>query len=337
MTIHGARLTLAVLLALLLIGIAPSSRPQPRRLPPAGAGDAILHFATIDRLRAGDGYYDAVGEELRSRRYPTTKVFNWRTPAHLLMVAALSVPVARMLMRVLAFAAVLLTPVSLAGESVAIVLIGILTQIGALATAFRPLAVSAAEVWAGVLIALSLGAYFMKRWEVAAILGVAAIFTRELAAPYCVVCGLLALGARRRNESLVWIVGGLAYATYFGLHAMQVWAHQLPGDPAQLEPWVRWNGLRFILDTLRVNGWLAMVPAWVAALYMVFALAGAASPRVARQVTLPLLTYFLFFTVAGQPFNYYWGFVTAPIWAFAAAHGVHGLHYLLVSARQQAP
>jgi hypothetical protein len=284
-------------------------------------------------VRAGEPYYDAMGDELRRGHYPTTSVFNWRTPAHFVAVARLSVPTARVVLRLLAFAAVLWTPLALAGASPGVALLGIAFQLGALATGFRPLAVGVAEVWAGTLIALSICAYLMQRWPLAALFGVAAVFTRELAAPYALACGLLALRSRRRTEGAIWIAGGLAYVVYFALHAIQVRTHQLPGDLSQLEPWTRWNGLRFVLDTVRVNGWIALGPRPAAVAFAALGLAGLASARLPRQVAAPLVAYLVFFVFAGQPFNYYWGFVTAPLWAVAAAHGLDGLRRLVVSAK----
>lgn len=321
------------LLVLLLVGLLPTSHPAQPESSPKAKGDAFLHLSTIERIAVGDPYYEAVGRELRRGRYPATRVFNWRTPAHFVAVATLSVPVARVLLKVLALAAVLLTILVLARESRGVVVIGAIAQLGAVATAFKPMAVGVAEVWTGVLIALSLCAYVRHRWTAAAALGVVAVFTRELAAPYCVACAVLAMAAHRRKEVYVWIAGGLAYAVYFAVHVSQVWAHQLPSDLSQTESWLRWNGVEFIMATLKVNGWIGLAPP-LTALYMVLALAGAASPRVPRQVALPLLTYFVLFAFAGQPFNFYWGWVTAPIWAFAAAYGIEGVQWLIVSSRR---
>ena len=54
----------------------------------------------------------------------------------------------------------------------------------------------------------------------------------------------------------------------------------------------------------------------------------------APQVRWALLAYFALFAVAGLPFNYYWGFVTAPLWALGLAHAADGLLRLItVSAR----
>ncbi|KKK52141.1 hypothetical protein LCGC14_3107890, partial [marine sediment metagenome] len=44
-------------------------------------GDIALYRAKVDRIHAGEGYYQAAGTEMRTRGYPTGSVFNWRFPA----------------------------------------------------------------------------------------------------------------------------------------------------------------------------------------------------------------------------------------------------------------
>ena len=39
-----------------------------------------LYRAEVDRIRNGEGYYQAAAAELTARGYPTRSVFNWRTP-----------------------------------------------------------------------------------------------------------------------------------------------------------------------------------------------------------------------------------------------------------------
>jgi hypothetical protein len=310
----------------------PVSKAPPKDLPPPGRGDAILHEITIERLRAGEPYYDAVGDSLRQRNYPAAQVFNWRTPAHFELVAALSIPVARTVLQVLAIASIAALPFALRGQRRATQALALLAMMGAVATAVRPQAVVVAEVWAGVFIALSLCAYYARAWVPAAGLGVAAVFFRELAAPYALACGLLAMSERRRGESAVWMAGGAAYLLYFAVHAAQVWAHQQPGDLSHAGSWLRWNGLAFTFATMKVSGWLGSAPHAVAVLYTAAGLASVASPRAPRHVTAPVVSYLALFAVAGQPFNDYWGWVAAPIWAFAAAHGWEGLRALLRQA-----
>ena len=56
------------------------------------------------------------------------------------------------------------------------------------------------ELWSGVLIALSAVLFGLKRPTGGVIAGLAALFFRELAAPYCVLCVVLAAGERRYRE-----------------------------------------------------------------------------------------------------------------------------------------
>ena len=323
-----ALLTLGALILLLIWGLLPASRTPPAEPPPPGKGDSVLYMKVIDRLATGEGYYEALGDELRGDNYPTSSPFNWRTPFHLTMVAWATVPAARLLLKILTLLAVLATAAVLAASGRAFAVVGTLAQMGALATAFRPQAVGVAEVWAGVFVALSACAYCRRWWAAGALLGVSALFVRELAAPYCLACGLLALGARRR-EAGIWIVAGLAYAAYYGLHISEVYAHQAAGDLTHTQPWQQWNGVRFTLATIEVNGWLSFVPGWATVVYMVLALGGAASRTMAPEIKWALLTYFGLFAVVGLPFNYYWGFITAPLWAFGLAHAADGFRRLI--------
>jgi hypothetical protein len=332
-----ARLILGALAAIFVIGLLPSSEPPPKGTPPVGKGDVVLYRTIVDRLRAGDGYYIAVGEELRRGHYPTIPIFNWRTPAHSTMVASLSVPIARRVLQGLAMTGLFLLPLVLARQSAVVIVVAILAQMGAVATVMKPDAVLFGEVWAGVLIALSLCAYYAKQWSVAAVLGIVAVFMRELAAPYCLACGLLAIASRRRRESIVWIVGGTAYVIYYAIHATQSWAHQQPGDLRHVESWIRWNGLTFTIATAQMNSWVRFAPHWIVAAFIVVGLAGSTSTRAPQQVRVSLLTYAALFAVAGQPFDFYWGLVTSPIWAFAVAHGFEGFSQLVNAARAPTP
>lgn len=322
---------LAALTLLLVWGALPSSTPEAtHQPPPPGKGDAALFMKVIDRLAAGEPYYQALGDEMRRDSYPARSPFNWRTPFHLTLLAQTGVPAATLILKLLTLAAVLATAAVLAQVGRTEAVIGTLAQMGALASAFQPQAVAVSEIWAGVLIALSVSAYSRTWWFAGALLGAGAVFIRELAAPYCVACAILSFRVRR-GEAGVWIAAGLAYAAYFGIHVWQVDAHQLAGDLAHEQPWQRWNGVQFTLATIAVNGWLSFVPKWTTAVYMVLALAGTTSRKMVPQVRWALLGYVALFAIAGQPFNYYWGFVTAPLWAFGLAHAPDGLRSLISS------
>ncbi len=337
MTPTHARLILAVLAIVTIWGLLPASVPPTRRPVPPGSGDTARFVKVIDRLRAGEDYYTALGTELRSDNYPAKSVFNWRTPAHLYAIAALGLPAASLLLKLLALGAVLGTALVLSRTSVVAAVLGTFAQLGAVATAFQSRAAAIPDLWAGVFIALALCAYFDRVWAAGALLAVAALFVRELSAPVCIVCGLLALRSRRRTETIVWALAALAYAAYFGWHASEVWSHTRSEDLAHTESWLRWNGLTFLLSTVAVNGWFQFVPRWTIVFFVTAALAGAAAREMVPQCRGSLLTYAALFTVAGLPFNYYWGFITAPIWAFAIAFTPQGMTRLLRMAGSRPP
>ncbi len=85
---------LATLLGLLVVvgvGILYPAVPPRVRLAPSrdtsSTTDAQTFAAVVDRLSAGETYYDAMGVELRNHDYPTLDPFNWRTPLHLSVLA----------------------------------------------------------------------------------------------------------------------------------------------------------------------------------------------------------------------------------------------------------
>jgi hypothetical protein len=327
-----AVLTIAALAGLLAWAVLPAPTPVPQRVPRAGYGDAALYMKVIERIAGGEPYYSALGAELRHDDYPTRSPFNWRTPFHLTLVARTGRPAATLIVKLMALAAVLATAAVLAPLGRTPAAVGTIAQMGALATAFSPGAAGVAEVCAGVLIALSICAYYRAAWTAGALLAVLALFIRELAAPYCIACGLLSLKARRR-EAAVWVAAGVAYSAYYAMHVYQVSAHVLAQDLAHQQSWLQWNGVRFTLATISVNGWLSFVPRWGAAAYMAAGLAGTFAPGIVPQARWAVLTYFALFAVVGLPFNYYWGFITAPLWAFAIGHGPAGLRRLVEAAR----
>jgi len=277
-------------------------------------------------VHGGEGYYDALGSELRSRDYPTRSVFNWRTPLHLELIARLSFGWASILLMVGGFCAIGLAVVPTARSGHA----GL-----ALAQAllmFVPLSVTAmsntflfGEVWAGVLIAISVGWYALGWRHAGAVTGVLAVFFRELALPYVLIGVFLAMRGRRRSELWIWLTGIAGYALYFGLHAMAVMS-RIPssGVAPDVSRWVQFGGLRFLLITSRV-GILLGLPFSVAAVYLpiaVLGLAGWVSP-VAGRVTATVLAYLLAFSVIGLPSaNFYWGAIYTPLLAFGTARSL---------------
>ena len=336
--IEGVRLTtilractVVALLSILFFGLVyapPSQRGTDLR--PQSGGDLELFSSIVARLQAGTPYYVAMGSELRARGYPTASVMNWRTPLHLSTVAVLRIPLARLVFGILGLIVLVAGIWALAPRG------SDATAWGAfcLAGAAMPVVLSHgfvffSEAWCGLLIGLSLAFYARQRWLVAAVCGVLAVFVRELAAPYVLVCGLAALVARRRKESLVWLLGGVAYVIYYAIHASSAHAAMEAGALAHTDGWVRWQGLAFVFSTAEWYAWALLAPRVLVPLVVTGGLAATAAPAAPVQLRLGILAYVSTFAIIGQPFNSYWGLVTAPLWAFGLAYSVDGVRWIL--------
>jgi len=317
------------LLALLALGFWRNIGPiRPMGKPNS---DVDLNTRTIERIRAGEPYYDVVGEELRRGDYPTKPVFNWRTPLFYEYVAAVSIPRAASILTVLGVAAVILGAMARGIWGAAMVTGAVLP-----ALLMRPAGVVLSEVLCGVLITASIGLYY-RSWRIAAVLcGVLALFIRELALPYVAVCGVIAMTSNRRAESGCWILGGIAYTAYYALHAHAAYAHMQATDLVRQHSYLAWPGYTFVLSTVRVNGWLLLLPALLTPIAPVAGLAGALAPGVPRQLAWSLLIYAVLFCLIGQPFDFYWGFVTVGLWAYAFTHTVAGARVLALAWRPSA-
>jgi hypothetical protein len=186
--------------------------------------------------------------------------------------------------------------------------------------------------WSGVLIGLSLAAYLWSAWLPAALLGVSALFVRELSAPYCVACMALAIRARRRQEVIVWMGGLAIFALYYGAHALQVADQIRADDLAHRRSWVQFGGLSFWLATIKTSKALFLAPRVVLAAVCVLLVSALWSRTLPTHVRWSVIAYSLFFAVAGQPFNDYWGFVSAFVYAVALAYGPDGLWTLVTGA-----
>lgn len=316
----------------LAIGIAGALRTAPKQtlIPESydpkktDTADLALYKKTVDRVHAGENYYSALGGVLRSAHRPTNSPLNWRTPLQLTLVGVLPDLIwSRAILGIIGILALLSAFAIMTKEELGILAaVQVLLMLGPLLMCFSPDGVYFAEVWAGAMIAASVGAYAMGSRKMGIALAIAALFFRELALPYVLVCGLIALYEKRRKEVLVLAAGVAAYAVYFGAHYIKVLALLTPADIANPAGWVQFGGLGFLLRASCV-GWLMILPAWVTAVYLpvsVLGLAGWTSP-IARRVLLTVGIYLAAFAVVGHSVNLYWGALYTPLLAFGAVMG----------------
>jgi len=279
--------------------------------------DTKMYARVIDRLRAGEGYYQALGTELRKGGYPSRSVLNWRTPFHLEAISLAGEQASRWALLVLAGVACIM----------AVVATGRAGGWWPLQFIVTLLAVSNcfifdmdfylfAEVWTGVLLVISICSHEVECWPAAVASGILALFIRELAGPFVIVSLGFALWRHRKAEALAWLAGLALWAVYFLAHASAARAAMLPTDIAETG-WLTLGGLHFVLATTLMS-LLAGLPDWGAALVLPAMLFGLAGWRTGagNRVAITVAVYFAIFCVAGKPVNMYWGAVTNPMLAF---------------------
>lgn len=318
-----ALLVLALLVLAVGVCLFLSVGPPPKLGGPVGVqGDVALYTAVVERLHAGEDYYDVMGVELQSRGFPVSSVFNWRTPLHLELIAHLpALDGARALLLAVAICAIGLSAASACRDGLYALAYLQSVLLGCSFVTVYPF-VLFGEVWAGVCITLSVASYAFG-WRYAGVsAGVAALFFRELALPYAFIAAFLAYREHRRSELLIWLAGIGGWAIYLGLHASAVLSRVPPSVAALgVDRWIQFGGMRFILSTSRM-GLLLGLPFWLAALYLPLAVLGLAGWKnpVAPSVGATVVAYLLAFGVVGAPsMNYYWGGIYSPLLAFGAA------------------
>jgi hypothetical protein len=332
LTANGARVILSGLV--LLFGVAVLFRiPKPARegIPAPSVADNDLFKTVVTRLRAGENYYGVMGDELRRRYQPAASIFNWRMPGLYEIFAALPDRIRSALFLMLAALVFVLTAIQVRHLRPPLIALALVTQTGVL-SAMWPVQMMT-ETWCGLLVAISAFAYGSSYRMVGVLLGLLSLFVRELAAPYCVICVLLAAAGRHRRELILWIVGAAIFALVYDLHVTRVWAHQKPDDVISL-PWVRFGDVRFILETIQqTNWWLARMPAVFTAIFAVLLAASPCAPAIPAHLRATVIVYAAFFFVVGQTFNDYWGFITAPMASGAVAYGYDGIRNVVERSR----
>ncbi len=339
----------AVLIALmLLIGVGLWKSPTPPQLcdvreENARSGDVYLYMSEIKRIHAGENYYQVAAEELVAKGYPTASVFNWRTPLPMWLIGKLPEPLLGRLILIVAGVVTLLMAFEAAAREqpnvyrLAIPLAGLL--VAPLLPCFQGNVFVLSEIWAGIMMALSLCAYGVRLRFLGATMALAALFFRELALPYCLLGLALALWERRPKESTVYVVGLSGWAVYYGLHCWKVSHLITAGAIAHQQGWVRFGGLTFVIAVTQMNSWLVLLPVWVTVIFFALAMVGFGGWRTAwgTRIALTACMYVVAFSIVGQDFNRYWGLLIAPLFCFGVVRAPAALWDLWRAARLPLP
>jgi hypothetical protein len=329
---NAARLVLVLLImtaaALVWVSLGigePVKRPGPT--------DLDTYQRVVAALRDGQNYYAALHDALLDGGYGTLSPFNWRTPPFLTMLSWFpSLESAQLFLIAITIGAWMMAVGLIfrrdgfvASIAAGIVLAASLLSIGA----YR--AELSFELCAGTLILISVSAYGLGWRRTGFAAAVLALFVRDLAGLYTLVCLGMALRQRRWREVMGWAVALVAYAALYLWHWAQLTAWIGPEDHAAAAGWLQFGGLVFALRTAAFNGILLVMPYWVAALALVAGLAGLLSmPRAFATV----VAYLMLFTLYGRPENNYWGGLYAPLIALGVVRAAPLIKALLARSRR---
>jgi hypothetical protein len=331
-----ARLVLALVVGLVLYGALAA-------LPDLAVGssegdpetrDLDMYEAVVDRVGDGEWYYDVAGDELRTRGYATRPFPNWRLPTTAWVVSALGPDTATTALRALAAGTVVAWVLALRSSGVrpaVAVGAGLLVASATAITAASSFTVLH-EVWAGLLVALSLA---LRRWSWGAslALGLVAVAFRELALAYLVVMLVCAVTERRRTEAVGWGAGIAAFLAGLALHASVV--TPLLTDADRTNGWVAGGGWPFVLATAQWNLLVLFLGAVVTAVIVPGALLGAGSwaTPLGNRLAATIAVYAATFLVLGRPDNSYWGILYAPLLGVGLAFLPGAVRSLVRTAR----
>jgi hypothetical protein len=342
LSVWQARALLAAFALLLTFGIWSRPTPPPLcdvRVESEHTGDVFLYMTEVRRIHAGENYYQVAAEVLPAQGYPTASVFNWRTPLPMWLIGKLPNPLAGRLLLIAAGIAMLLMSFEAAAREQAniyrLAMPMTVLLICPVLPCFQGNVFVLSEVWAGIFIAVSLAAYGVNRRFLGATMGLAALFFRELALPYCVIGLALALWERRPKESFVWIVGIAGWAVFYGLHCWKV-SHLITATAeAHKDGWFRFGGMTFVIAVAQMNACLVLLPVWITVVFFVLAIIGFAGWRSewGRRITLAACTYIAAFSIVGNDFNRYWGLLIAPLFCYGAVNAPRALADLWRAAK----
>jgi hypothetical protein len=285
-------------------------------------GDIALFRAKVDRIHAGEGYYQAAAAELTARGYPTRSVFNWRTPLPMWLIGRLpAVVLGKAVLGTLALGLILTAFEALAREENNVIRRPVACAVlltGPLMPCILGDLFVMPVLWAGVLIALSICAYGVDRPRLGVVFGLAAVFFRDLALPYCLLAAGFAWWSRRRGELTAWVLGLAAWAAFFALHWYRVADLITPQARAHSQGWLQFGSAGFVIATAQMNAYLLLLPQWFTALYLVAALCGFAGWQtpLGSRAGLTACLFVTAFAAAGHEFNQYWGSLIAPLLCF---------------------
>lgn len=356
-----ARLALAVLLLFMALAAwapgmpreladAPDLAPQSAASVAAGAAvssqvgeaekdnDLLLYRRIAEHVAQGDDYYAAATGLQRANGYPVAPGFTVRLPTLAYVTAALGPKglVALNLLLVFAALAFMYRRFAVEPGGDAVKLVGTALLLVGLSTSMPAEFLSLHEVWAAELMVLSFALHRpdQGKWIAALLVAAAAIAFRELALPFVLLMGAMALWRGSRREALAWALLVALFAAAMVWHLNLAEAQIRPGDT--LSPsWLALEGIGGWLYKVEHSSLLNLFPQAIAGPFAVLAVFGWTgwNSHAGRFGALLSLGYALAFMVAGRQNNFYWGVMAVPFLFMGLAWMPFALRSLIDAAR----
>lgn len=336
-----ARIGIGLLVLLLLATLTALTVPQPAPISGDAAkrgddqADVMLYEAIVNGVRHGGNYYAVAAQELRQGDYPLRPFVTFRLPTLALLQAMMPHWAVIGLLYTLAAGVMLawflrLRPTFARPPPLIVAMVLLAGGMGAFVQADLA---SFHEVWAGLLIALSLAIRRPGKWVAAAGVGAIALLIRETSALYVAVMVILAWLEGDRKEALGWAAGLGLLAVAVAAHAHAVAQVVTPLDPAS-PGWAGMLGFGFFVEAMTLSTALRLAPMWLAALLMGFTLFGWSAWRDLSGIRA--LTTFALYAVLiglfGRVDTFYWGLMVAPAILIGLAFAPDGVRDLFAAA-----
>jgi hypothetical protein len=309
---------LVLLLPLCLLALLVPEQPGLNAVTGGGRNmtDLALYEKIVAGVKGGENYYSAAADALRAGAYPLRPFLTFRMPGLAVTLAALPDWLPKYLLMLLALTTALAWGVRLRGvlPRLAPRLVGVLLLIGSLLAFLQPGLVAFHEIWAALLIALSLAMRRPGHWIEAVAIALAAMLIRETAALYVIVMAIFAWREGARREAIGWAAALGLFAVMLGVHAYAVTGITSALDPAS-PGWAGLQGFGLFVKSVTLATSLQLLPLWAGALLVGLSLFGWTSwddPLGARMLAV-LAAYAVAISVFARLDTFYWGLMVAPV------------------------
>lgn len=334
-----ARIAIGVLVLLLLACLTALTVPDPAAVSTgSGTGasqsnqtDLMVYEKIVAGIKGGGDYYTVATDTLRAGAYPLRPFLTVRMPSLAVTLAALPDWAPAILLYLLAAYVGMVWGLRL-GDALPRVVPRIFAAallIGSMLAFLQPDLAGFHEIWAGLLIALSLGLRRPGRWIEAVAFGLVAMLIRETAALFAIVMLVMAWLEGERREALGWFAALALFAVALAAHAWAVLGATGPLDPAS----PGWNGLLgfgFFVKAIALATALQLVPTAAAALIVGLCLFGWASwnDPLGLRILVVFACYAVLIGVFARLDTFYWGLMVAPVFLVGLVFVPDGLRDL---------